>query len=217
MQRRAVATQRALAILPLTPERLPDLAELFAQDSASRWCWCAYFRTLSTAFSKGTVASHRETLERAVDAMSSGGRAPGLVAYRDGVPIGWVSVGLRADYPRLARSRALAPVDDLPAWSIVCFVVCPAQRGRGAATALLDAAVRYAGRQGATVIEAYPVETRDMRVADGDAYKGTLRMFERVGFEVVARRRPSRTAAERPILRKRLRARQRGSRGNSAV
>ena len=137
--------------------------------------------------------------------MSVHERAAGLVAYRDGVAIGWVSVGPREDYPRLGRSRALGPVDDIPAWSIVCFVVSPAERGRGVASALLHAAVRYARQNGATVIEGYPAETGAMRIADSDAYKGTVTMFERAGFEVVARRRASRTAAERPIMRKRLR------------
>ena len=50
-------------------------------------------------------------------------RRPGLVAYDGETAVGWVSVGPREDYERLAHSRVLAPVDDTPVWSIVCFVV----------------------------------------------------------------------------------------------
>ena len=63
---------------------------------------------------------------------------PGLVAYRDDRAVGWVSLGPREDYARLAHSKILAPVDDTPVWSIVCFVVSRRARGQGVATALLD-------------------------------------------------------------------------------
>ena len=72
--------------------------------------------------------------------------------------VGWVSVGPRGDYERLAHSRVLAPVDDKPVWSIVCFVVGRQARGQGVATALLDAAIDYARDHGATTLEAYPIE-----------------------------------------------------------
>ena len=59
--------------------------------------------------------------------------APGLVAYRDDRAVGWVSLAPREDYERLAYSKVLAPLDDTPVWSIVCFVVSrrsrPGRRG----------------------------------------------------------------------------------------
>jgi hypothetical protein len=47
--------------------------------------------------------------------------APGLVAYRDDRAVGWVSLAPREDYERLATSKILAPLDDVPVWSIVCL------------------------------------------------------------------------------------------------
>ena len=38
--------------------------------------------------------------------------APGLVAYEDDAVVGWVSLGPREDYERLAFSKVLAPLDD---------------------------------------------------------------------------------------------------------
>ena len=73
-----------LDIQPLTPDRLPDLATLFAQGGDPKWCWCAYFRVRGTDFSAGSGARHRKVLEDATRAGEEVGHAPGLVAYRDG-------------------------------------------------------------------------------------------------------------------------------------
>ena len=110
-------------ILPLTPDRLPDLAALFEQGGDPKWCWCAYFRVRGRDWTNSTA--RREP--RRADARRRRGRdrgpCPGLVAYVDGAAVGWVSVGPREDYERLVFSKILAPVDDRPVWSIVCFVV----------------------------------------------------------------------------------------------
>lgn len=194
----------ALTIVPVTPERLPDLAELFGQGGDPKWCWCAWYRVRGTDFSKGSGARHRQVMEDAVVEGDTIGRAPGLLAYdTDGAAVGWVSVGPRSDYERLAHSRALAPIDDAPVWSIVCFVVGRRARGRGVATALLDGAIVFARDHGAAIIEAYPVEVAEgARIASASAYKGTLAMFERAGFEVVARRLAQGATTPRPIVRR---------------
>jgi GNAT superfamily N-acetyltransferase len=194
-----------LEIQPLTPDRLPDLAALFGQGGDPKWCWCSFFRVRNADFAHATADTNREVLERAVDTTAADGRNPGLVAYRDGEPIGWVSVGPRDDYERLKHSRVLAPIDDKPVWSIVCFVVSRKARNQGVARALLDAAVDYARQHGATLLEAYPVDTDGERVPAAHAFKGTVGMFERAGFEVVERRQFNRTSPIRPIVRRRVR------------
>ncbi|MDQ4036169.1 MAG: GNAT family N-acetyltransferase [Chloroflexota bacterium] len=192
-----------LDIQPLTRERLPDLAALFGQGGDPKWCWCSFYRVRGSSWQNTTAAGNRRVLEKAVDELD--GRAPGLVAYRDGEAIGWVSLGPREDYERLVHSKVLAPIDDRPVWSIVCFVVGRAARGQGVAAALLDAAVDYARQHGATLLEGYPVETDGKRVPSSDAYKGTVGMFERAGFKVVERRQWNRTTPMRPIVRRRVR------------
>jgi GNAT superfamily N-acetyltransferase len=150
-------------------------------------------------------------MERAVAETAEEGRAPGLLAYRAGTVVGWVSVGPREDYERLAYSKVLAPVDDRPVWSIVCFVVGRAARGQGVAAALLDAAIDYARGHGATMLEAYPVEVAaGERIHAGEVYKGTLSMYERAGFKVVDRRQWNAGTPVRPIVRRALRPRRRG-------
>ncbi len=189
-------------IQPLTPDRLPDLAGLFGQGGDPRWCWCAYFRVRGSFFSNATAASHRAVLEAATEEGADAGRAPGLVAYDGDDAVGWVSVGPRADYERLTFSKVLAQVDDTPVWSIVCFVVGRHSRGKGIARRLLDAAIGYARDNGATTLEAYPVDVpAGTRIDDGTVFKGTLAMFERAGFREVARRQWNTSSPSRPIVR----------------
>jgi GNAT superfamily N-acetyltransferase len=203
-----------LDIRPLTAGRLADLATLFNQGGDPKWCWCAYFRVRGMDWSNSTPAGNRKVLERALRANMREGRAPGLVAYRDGEAVGWVSLAPREDFERLEHSRVLARVDDRAVWSIVCFVVARAARGQGVAEAMLAAAVDYAREHGATLVEAYPVETPGgRRVPAANAYHGTLGMFERAGFRVVERRQANASSPVRPVVRRAVRRRVRRKTG----
>ncbi len=194
------AAVQTVDVLPLTPERFGDLAALFAEGGDPKWCWCVYFRFRGRDWSNSTAGQNRAALED----LTATGRPPGLVAYQEGRAVGWVSLGPREEYERLAWSKVLAPVDDTPVWSIVCFVVSRRARGRGLAAVLLDAAVAYAREEGATTLEAYPVDAGDGRIPAANAYHGTLSMFEKAGFQVVERRQYNATSPIRPIVRRSL-------------
>jgi hypothetical protein len=49
------------------------------------------------------------------------GIVPGILAYDGEKPVGWIAIELRSEYPRLARSRVLKPVDEADVWSVTCF------------------------------------------------------------------------------------------------
>ncbi len=183
------------------PRSLPTAA-LFEEGGDPRWCWCVYFRFRGRDWTNSTTATNRAALEE----LTERPLAPGLVAYHGDRVVGWVSLGPREDYERLTYSKVLAPVDDTPVWSIVCFVVSRQARGRGVAAALLNAAIDFASAQGATTLEAYPVDVGEGRVPAANAFHGTLAMFERAGFTVVERRQWNATAPVRPIVRLRLTA-----------
>ena len=72
-------------------------------------------------------------------------------------------------------------------------------RGRGVATALLDAAVEFAKANGAEAVEGYPVEPRKDEMPDIYAYMGLASMFTKAGFTEIARR-----SETRPLMRKTL-------------
>ncbi len=195
-------TERVMSIdiQPLSADRFADLATFFEQGGDPKWCWCTYFRFRGRDWTNSTPDGNRAALED----LSTRELAPGLVAYVDDRAVGWVSLAPRQDYERLAYSKLLARLDDIPVWSIVCFVVSRQSRGQGIATALLDAAIEFARSHGATTVEAYPVDTTAGRVPGASAYHGTLAMFERAGFSVVERRQWNATSPIRPIVRRHL-------------
>jgi hypothetical protein len=119
----------------VTPDRFPNLAALFEEGGDPRWCWCMYFRVRGRTWSNSSPERNRADLrELAVDGERDGSIAPGLVAYREGAAVGWVSLAPREDYERLAFSTMLRPIDDRPVWSIVCFVVGRHHRRQGVAS-----------------------------------------------------------------------------------
>ena len=137
--------------------------------------------------------------KHAFHALVAAGDAPGVLAYSNGEPVGWCAVAPRADYPALARSRILRPVDDAPVWAISCFFVARPFRHRGVSVRLLEGATDYARERGARIIEGYPVEPRGHAPMMPDAFvwTGLAAAFRAAGFAEVARRSDT-----RPIMRR---------------
>ncbi len=135
----------------------------------------------------------------AMRALLASGVEPGILAFAGQQAVGWCALAPREDYPALARSRVMKPVDDRPVWSVACLFVDRAWRGRGVATRMLDAAAAFAASRGATWLEGYPVDPRGGRLAAAFAWTGIPEAFRRAGFSEVARRSPT-----RPIMRRRL-------------
>jgi ribosomal protein S18 acetylase RimI-like enzyme len=183
-----------LDIRPLTADTWPDLAALFEEGGDPKWCWCQFYRVRGLDWSNSSADGNRERLAT----LTRDGPPPGLVGYQDRRAVGWVSVAPRPAYDRLTHAKLLAPVDDKPVWSIVCFVVSRSARGRGVARALLDGAIAWAKREGATILEAYPSDVQGRKVPAANLYHGSLSMFEDAGFEVVARRQFNRTDQQPP-------------------
>ena len=181
-------TQGRLECHPATSQRFGDLETVFGERGVARKCFCMWWRRPVG----GTVddADNKEKFKGVVEA----GPPPGLIGYLDGTPVGWVQVGPRADFPALDRSKTLGRLDTVEVWSINCFVVRTGYRNRGVGSALALAAVEYGRWQGAEVLEAYPYD--DTAWSAGNYFTGTTGMFEELGFEEVARRKPT-----RPIVR----------------
>jgi GNAT superfamily N-acetyltransferase len=189
-----------LIVKPVTAERWTDLEALFGPNGAYSGCWCMYLRLPSGEWQDGARAGGPGNRAR-LRTLVRRGAEPGLLAYDGARPVGWVAVAPREEYPRVLRSPVHKPIDDTSGvWSVSCFVVARDARGRGVARALLDGAVKFARKQGAQVVEAYPVDPGAERPDDATMWRGTVRMFTDAGFEVVARRKPA-----RPIVRKVLR------------
>lgn len=187
-----------LIIRPLTPERWPDLEQLFGPQGAVKGCWCMWWRFAPREYDQ----TPRDTRRAALHALVDQGREPGLVAYAGRRPVGWCSLAPREQFLRVRTATTWRPIDSLPVWSIVCYFIAPDARRQQVATRLLAAAVRYARQHGAEVIEAYPKDTAAVPGPHPDErlHFGTASMYLDAGFTEVARRN---TAF--PIMRKRLR------------
>jgi GNAT superfamily N-acetyltransferase len=96
-------------------------------------------------------------------------------------PIGWVALAPREKYLHLEHSRTLKRIDDEPVWSVTCFFIAKPYRGKGVMLALLQAAVDYAGKHGARIVEAYPSEVVG-ELTGYAGFTGIESVFRRAGF-----------------------------------
>ena len=184
-----------LSFHSLTPDRWGDVEALFGERGACAGCWCMYWRLAAKEYAAGKGAGNRAAFRRIV----ARGEEPGVLAYAGEEPVGWCAVAPREAYPRLDRSRILAPLDAAAVWSIPCLFVARPWRRRGVSRALIEAAVANARSRGAKLVEGYPVEPAE-RQADAFVWTGLASAFERAGFREAGRRSPT-----RPIMRRRVR------------
>lgn len=178
-------------ILPLTPERWPDLEALFGERGACGGCWCMWWRVPRSTWTRQKGAGNRGAFRRVV----ASGEPAGLIAYEGERPVAWCALAPREAYPVLRRSRALKPLDDKPVWSVTCFFIPREFRGLGLSVRLLEAAKRFARARGGRLLEGYPVEPRHGRLPDAFAWTGLASAFRKAGFREAGRR------GSRPIVR----------------
>ena len=177
-----------IRIVPVEDAQWDDVRTVFGTRGDPATCWCQFFKLSNAQWRETEVPA----LESALCEQARQSPGPGLIAYADGEPAGWVAVEPRAAYPRLRTSRIVMQGsseshDDESVWAITCFVVRVGFRRRGIASALLAAAVDRARDSGARVIEAYPADPAERKASSAELYHGVLSAFVAAGFEVVSR------------------------------
>lgn len=185
---------------PLTLDRWQNLEDLFGERGACGGCWCMWWRLTRSQFERQKGTKNKAALKKIVRS----GQVPGILAYAEDKPIAWCSVGPRETYPALERSRILKRIvenpveggDDKPVWSIVCLFVAKPFRDRGVSIKIIKAAVNYAKKNGAKIVEGYPMEPKKSRWADAFIWTGHVSAFKKAGFVEVHRGSPT-----RPIMR----------------
>ncbi len=135
---------------------------------------------------------NRKAIKKIVDS----GEIPGILAYASGKPIGWCAVAPRETFQLLERSRIMGRVDEKPVWSVVCFFVAKPFRRNGVTVKLLKAAVEYAKKHKAEIVEGYPIEPKKGKFPDVFANTGLASAFRQAGFVEMLRR-----SETRPIMR----------------
>lgn len=113
-----------LTVHPATPERWDDLVQVFDRRASNPdSCWCQRFRVHDDS-------SNRDALHHEID----GAIIPiGLLAYVNGLPVGWTRVVPRASLPGILKNRALRRVldDDPNAWWVTCLRSLPSMAASG--------------------------------------------------------------------------------------
>ncbi len=179
-----------IKVLPLTPERWEDFMTLLGPNGCAG-CWCMWYRVTNRNFKELGKEGRKNAMHGLVEA----GMEPGLIAYLNSTPAGWVTIAPRAEYVRLETSKVMAAVDAAPVWSIPCFFVHRKFRRRGLTGVLIRAAAEHARSKGASIIEAYPYDGPETLSA-ASAFMGLASTFRKLGFVEVARR-----AENHPVMR----------------
>jgi GNAT superfamily N-acetyltransferase len=192
-----------IRVAPLTTDTWADAEVVFGTKGDPAFCWCQFFRMQQAEWKASTRAGNRQALleETRRD------RPPGVIAYLDREPVGWLALGPRTAYPRvtgntrLGQTAAGNDLDDPSVWAVTCFVVRVGFRRKGIAAALLAAAPDFARSHGAKVLEGHPVDVRHKpgKPSSAELYHGVATTFEAAGYTEVGR-----TGATRPIMRLQL-------------
>lgn len=166
--------------MPASGERWDDVVTMLGGD-LDKGCWCQAWRGRDE-IAKASGERRPATLRRQ---LRDGQPPPGFLAYVGDEVVGWAGVSVRTRTPRLMNSRTIPLVDELPVWSIGCFLVRVGHRRKGVASALLAAIVEAARKVGAPAVEAYPIDPVGRRANANFAFVGLASMFDRAGFRRV--------------------------------
>jgi len=194
-------TENEVTIHPVSAECWHDLVDLFGPErGASSGCWCMWPFLRARDWQVLSRGERRDALKEKVVA----GPAPGLLAYRGGQAVGWIASGPREQYIRFQLGKTSRPLETDTAETIrathavTCFYIRSGHRKGGLMNGLLKAATEHVRAQGATYLDACPIES-DKPLQWGEGFVGIASVFRRSGFEEIARRSP-----RRPLMRKTL-------------
>lgn len=161
-----------LEFRPVTQDNVADFERFFSASGAPKHCWCMVWRRTAAEAKLQAPADRR----RMMLARIAAGNPVGLLACRDGEAVGWVSIAPRDTHRALGGPPA-EPGEVV--WSLVCFFVPRRLRGQGLVRRLLAGAVDHARQNGATVVEAYPVDPD----SPSFRYMGFVPVFAEAGFD----------------------------------
>jgi GNAT superfamily N-acetyltransferase len=151
---------------------------LFGEKGACGGCWCMYWRQKSTDFKKNKDEPNKKLFRQLVDEK----KELGLIFYVNNEPAAWCSVSPREEIYRVENSRSFKPVDDKPAWSIVCIFINKNYRKQGLSVHIIKSVIEYCKTKNVKILEAYPAIPYASNIPDSFAWTGFESAFKKAGF-----------------------------------
>jgi len=195
-----------IQIRKMTPALVEDFFEFFDETAFAdhpEWgcgCYCCFYHAVSAQKWEASTGAQNKDQARE---MILADRMTGLLAYIDGLPVGWCHYerkdllpGIAVFYPEFLgengeNSELREPQPAAPTRAagtsggaiaaIVCFTVAQGYRQKGIAGRMLDFACHELADAGTAIIEAYPVTASG---SDEHNYHGPLSMYLSHGFTV---------------------------------
>lgn len=170
MNDESLTVNESLTVREVTPETWPDFERLFEAKGGPSYCWCMAFRATRAELTRAGGPTRKQQM---ADRVRSGVPV-GILGYLASEPVAWCSVAPRNTFRNLVSDGS----PDQDVWAITCFYVARKHRRTHIASAMLEAAVSYARRSGAKLVEGYPVDP------DSPSYRhmGRVSWFEKAGF-----------------------------------
>jgi GNAT superfamily N-acetyltransferase len=185
---------RGIRVVPANEASWEGLQAILGTRGYAAACQCQRFKLGQAGWSPATRDERTAALREQTNAGRPRARTTsGLVAYLDGVPVGWCAVQPRIAYPLLLRRRGMwkgrdEDRQDETVWSVTCFVTRAGYRKRGVTYALAKAAVEFARARGARALEGYPMITEPFKeITWGELHVGSHWVFADAGFREVSR------------------------------
>jgi GNAT superfamily N-acetyltransferase len=184
---------RGITVVPANVAGWPDLQTIFGTRGQTSRCQCQRYKLPSKDYFESVGIEERAgSLREQTDCEHPrSSTTSGLVAYLDGLPVGWCAVEPRTEYPRLVKSIQVPwegrdeDRQDSSVWAVTCFVTRAGFRRQGVSRALARAAVDHARERGARALEGYPMTTGE--AIDEEMHVGTVRTFADAGLNEVSR------------------------------
>jgi GNAT superfamily N-acetyltransferase len=153
-----------------------DFVQLFESRGGPKNCWCMVWRSTPHEAKNADSQSRKAAMQNRVAV----GTPVGILGYLEEKPVAWCSIAPKSTYRRLPE-LGNESVENI--WVLACFFVIRSLRGKGFTRQLIEAAITHARQNGATLIEAYPVDP------DSPSYRfmGFIDTFKTMGFEEVGR------------------------------
>jgi len=183
--------EKSIEFHPLVPDKWDDLEQLFGkralwEDAGACFGGRPRLNSVRCAANRTDWHSNHWLNQE---------RSPEFWHIRATSRPGWCAIGPRESYSRLERTKVLAPIDTQPPGPSPVFISLNSTEVKGLMRGLLNAAIDWAGNNGARIIESYPFDPA-AEIRSSAAYTGVVPVYIDTGFIEVMRRSP-----RRPIMR----------------